>query len=181
VYRYDLTTTIRFGPNLFSSIQLKSTNLPFHLEARKIPLIDSSSTSVVPAASSSKDSNLEKPSRVAFLKSPPSSQGPASSSRLESGDNLPSYVPSMSSTLSLPSAAEEKRQLANSHETDGNHSTSTTLPPAYNDSSDPSSLSLSSLVVDNGVSEDPPSWEEAVKEEAMEEWVAANACLGEGA
>jgi len=180
VYRYDLTTTIRFGPNFSSSIQLKSTNLPFHLEARKIPLIDSSSTSAVPAASSSKDSNLEKPSRVAFLKSPSISQGPATSSRSESDNDLPSYVPTQSSTSSLPSAAEEKRQLANSDETDGNPSTSTTLPPAYNASSDPSSLLLSGLVVDEGVSEDPPSWEEAVKEEAMEEWVAANACLGEG-
>ena len=183
VDRYDLTATIRFGPNFSSSIQLKSTNLPLHLEARNIPLVGSSSTSVVPATSSSKNSTLEKPSRIVHLKSPSISipQPQASSSRLGIDDNLPAYVPPLASTSNFPSAAEEKRQLANSSQNDEvpSISTSTNLPPAYIDSNDPSSLTLSTLAVDEEVPEEPPSWEEAVREEAIEEWVAANACLGE--
>ncbi|GAA5897262.1 uncharacterized protein JCM6883_006634 [Sporobolomyces salmoneus] len=169
--RYDLTATFQFGSDYDSQIMLKSTNLPLHLEHDKITSVDIGDE---PFGSSSKSSHNKSLGidRLQALSPGPHSASvscpPTSIAQSRTPNDLPAYEGETSSAAH--STRHEKRRSTS------NDNLSTEVePPAY------TGATSSSAPGGDRVNElgEPPSWDETVREDMIDDWVAASVAFGE--
>lgn len=175
---YDLTATFQFGPDRESLVTLKSTNLALHLEPYELPFIEKAAASV---HSTSNESNTDEKDKHFNLPSylPTSSACPdrvSSTSQLPICKDLPAYGDGGED--SQFSTAEEKRQVA---PLDMATSSSTAPdPPAYTLTSTRRIAGVLAAAEDThreAVEESPPSWDETVRDDMIDDWVAASVAL----
>ncbi|GAA6011307.1 hypothetical protein JCM11491_006791 [Sporobolomyces phaffii] len=175
--RYDLVATFQFGPDHASGVMLASTNLPLHVEAstlvpdrRERPCDPPSSSAIRPLASTSS-------SRVAR----------------QSAEALPAYDAEMAPAASSVDR-NEKRPRSDPTLTAGDGpgrvdpSSVAPPPPAYRvptrglDPSVPEAIDTGrqggASRVDVEAGEAPPSWEETVRDDMVDDWLAASVALG---
>ncbi|GAA5959769.1 hypothetical protein JCM3765_000096 [Sporobolomyces pararoseus] len=174
--RHDLTVTFQFGSDFNSLVMLKSTNLPLHVEAKQLlshshlKALKSSSSTPLDKVETEFLVNSEHPRSQNWRPSAssPSLCPPASASNSGQPEDLPAYKPSARPF----SADEEKRQLAlNEH---AQQSTSTSRLPEYTQASTEVGLTEEVGARDP---EEPPSWEETVRDDMIDDWVAASVAL----
>ncbi|GAA5840013.1 hypothetical protein JCM3766R1_000640 [Sporobolomyces carnicolor] len=174
--RYDLTATFQFGCDHESLVMLRSTNLPIELESDKpVPLgtdMDALRLSTKSPKPSEKHGHLCLPGDQ-----PPSfsSPGPSQSmSQSRTVEDLPAYDDrGRSSDLST---SEEKQQLASRDR--AVPSSAASEPPTYASTSIRRDSTARDTVPET--EELPPSWDETVRDDMIDDWVAANAVLNHG-
>lgn len=176
ICRYDLTTTFQFGEGSDSLVMLKSTNLPLHLEAEE--------TSRAPGQGASGSLSPPPVSKTGILDqgieigSSSTMQRPSESTRHP--EDLPVYE---AGERTLLSPREEKLRIARTEDQDLPRSTQ---PPAYGTSrsliDDEPGVGDDSVIGRVGEGDEglPPSWEETVRDDMIDDWVAASVALAAG-
>ncbi|GAA5963444.1 hypothetical protein JCM3765_003074 [Sporobolomyces pararoseus] len=171
--RYDLTVTFQFGSDFNSLVMLKSTNLPLHVGANQLVSKSDKKTNETPASSQDK---LEEEVLVNSEPSPNqiSSSPPLYPTASTSISRQPEDLPAYDSSARPLSAGEEKRQLASNEQ--AQQSTSISRLPEYTQASTEVGLTEEVGARDP---EEPPSWEETVRDDMIDDWVAASVAFGE--
>jgi len=174
--------TFQFGSDYDSLVMLKSTNLPLHLDSSAIRHATSGAlTTLLHAFDSEKkeavanfetgDSKFDSPSRS-------HSDPPAPAPQPLNSPELPAYDDSqVNDSRDLPPA--EEKQASNRHEELAT-STPTIQPPSYTGTSSnrvPEETPAQGLESGN-TAESPPSWEETVRDDMIDDWVAASLAFG---
>jgi hypothetical protein len=175
--------TFQFGSDYDSLVMLKSTNLPLHLDSSAIRHAPSGTKTTLShafdtekkeavAKFKSGDTNLKSLSGHPSL---PSTSTPTPFVAAE----LPAYDNSQADNSGHTSTADEKSGSRSGEEPE-TLSTSTIQPPAYTGMSNSRVPEETPAQRAEGPdpAESPPTWEETVRDDMMDDWVAASVAFG---